>query len=196
MSERRSDAPFGAAAPSAHPPYDSRPAELELRMAMAIAAGVADVGRSRMRPCPSGCWYCRCRSVRSLDGAIRTLVPMRSRFRVGLVRVTCRCRRCNAGNVRKLTCQNLYPHVVVLALLAGHETLRVTAGTAACSCKYCHEFRIHALKTKTGQSRLSKNVPNSPRPKKVCHVGTECLACNVLRCTSSIFIRQVNCRSD
>ncbi len=98
------------------------------------------------------------------------------------------CRRCNAGNVRKLTCQNLYPHVVVLALLAGHGALRVTAGTAACSCKYCHEFRINALKTKTGQSRLSKNVPNSPRPKKVCHVGTECSACNVLRCTSSICI--------
>jgi hypothetical protein len=63
---------------SSSEPYDSRPAELELRMAMAIAAGVADVGRSRMRPCPSGCWYCRCRSVRSLDGAIHNLVPMRA----------------------------------------------------------------------------------------------------------------------
>jgi hypothetical protein len=122
--------------------------------------------------------------------------PVRSRFRVGLVRVTCRCRRCNAGNVRKLTCQNLYPHVGVLALLAGHETLRVTAGTSTRSCKYCHEFRINALKTKTGRSRLSKKVPNSPRPKKVCHVGTECSACNVLRCTSSIFMLQGNRESD
>ncbi len=26
------------------------------------------------------------------------------------------------------------------------------------------------------------------RTQKVCHVGTECVACNVLRCTSSIFI--------
>jgi hypothetical protein len=78
---------------------------------------------------------------------------MRSRFRVGLAWVTCSCRRRNAGNVRKLTCQNLYPHVAVLALvLAGHGTLRMTAGTAACSCKYCHEFRIKALKTKTGRS--------------------------------------------
>jgi hypothetical protein len=41
--------------------------------------GFADVGRSKRRPCSSCCWYCRCRSVRSLDGAIRTLVPMRSR---------------------------------------------------------------------------------------------------------------------
>jgi hypothetical protein len=37
------------------------------------------VGHSRMRPCSSLCWYCRCCSVRSLDGAIRILVPMRSR---------------------------------------------------------------------------------------------------------------------
>ena len=29
--------PFGAAIPSAHPPYDSRPVELELRMATASA---------------------------------------------------------------------------------------------------------------------------------------------------------------
>jgi hypothetical protein len=50
-------------------------------------------------------------------------------------RVTCRCRRCNAGNVWKVTCKNLYSHVVVLALPAGHGTLRVTAGTATCSCK-------------------------------------------------------------
>jgi hypothetical protein len=36
--------PFGAATPSAHPPYDSRPVELELRMATASA------GRRRRRP--------------------------------------------------------------------------------------------------------------------------------------------------
>jgi hypothetical protein len=28
-----------------------------------------------MRPCSSRCWYCRCCSARSLDGAIRTLIP-------------------------------------------------------------------------------------------------------------------------
>jgi hypothetical protein len=36
--------PFGAAIPSAHLPYDSRPVELELRMATASA------GRRRRRP--------------------------------------------------------------------------------------------------------------------------------------------------
>ena len=50
-------------------------------------------------------------------------------------RVTCSCRSCNAGNVWKLTCKNLYSHVAVLALLAGHGTLRVTAATATCNCK-------------------------------------------------------------
>ncbi len=45
-------------------------------------------------------------------------------------RVTCSCRSCNAGNVWKLTCKSLYSHVAVLALLAGHGTLRVTAATA------------------------------------------------------------------
>ena len=51
------------------------------------------------------------------------------------IRVTCSCRSCNAGNVWKLTCKNLYSHVAVLALLAGHGTLRVTAATATCNCK-------------------------------------------------------------
>ena len=41
--------------------------------------GIAEVGRSKRRPRSSCCWHCRCRSVRSLDGAIRTRVPMRSR---------------------------------------------------------------------------------------------------------------------
>jgi hypothetical protein len=58
-----------------------------------------------------------------------------------------------------LLAKTLYPHVAVLGLvLAGHGTLRVAAGTAACSCKYCHEFGINTLKTKTGPSRLSKKV--------------------------------------
>ena len=52
-----------------------------------------------------------------------------------ICRVTCSCRSCNAGNVWKLTCKNLYSHVAVLALLAGHGTLRVTAATATCNCK-------------------------------------------------------------
>jgi hypothetical protein len=50
-------------------------------------------------------------------------------------RVTCSCRSCNAGNVWKITCKNLYSHVAVLALLAGHGTLPVTAATATCNCK-------------------------------------------------------------
>ena len=50
-------------------------------------------------------------------------------------RATCSCRSCNAGNVWKLTRKNLYSHVAVLALLAGHGTLRVTAATATCNCK-------------------------------------------------------------
>ena len=49
------------------------------------APGVADVGHSKLRPRSSCCWYCRCRSARSLDGASRTLVPMRSRS------AWCRC---------------------------------------------------------------------------------------------------------
>ena len=43
-SEEGSDTPFAAATPSAHPPYDSRPMELELRTATASA------GLRRRRP--------------------------------------------------------------------------------------------------------------------------------------------------
>jgi hypothetical protein len=88
-------------------------------------------------------------SEQQLRARIRR-VPMRSRFRVGLVLVASSCRGPNARDVWKLTCKR-YPHEAVLGLvLAGNGTLRVTAGTAACSCKYCHEFRIKPLKTKMG----------------------------------------------
>jgi hypothetical protein len=120
-------------------------------MATASAAGIVDVGRSRMRPCSSGCWHCRCRSVRSLDGAIRTLVPMRSRFRVGLVWVASSCRGPNAGDVWKLTCQKSVP---------ARSCTRIStrrARSPAGDCRYsgvqlCHEFGINALNTKTGRS--------------------------------------------
>ena len=49
--------------------------------------GFADGGHSKMRPCSSCCSYCRCHSVRALDGAARTLVPMRSQSAMEQVRI-------------------------------------------------------------------------------------------------------------
>ncbi len=167
--------------------------ELELRTATASAAGVADVGRSRVRPCSSGCWYCRCRSVRSLDGAIRTLVPMRSRFRVGLVRVTRSCCGRNAGNVWKLTCQNSVPARSCTRISTRRP--RNPAGSCRHSgvqLQVLPRVRNQHPKNQNGPKSPLQKGPNSPR-------RTECSACNVLRCTSRICYlccRYLNCKSD
>jgi hypothetical protein len=88
--------------------------------------GFADVGHSKMRLCCSSCcWYCRCRSVRALDGAIRTLVPMRSRsaWCWCLTQRTIHARWCNATPHRCAVrrCRNL--HAVGRRLRAGTASL-------------------------------------------------------------------------
>ncbi len=69
-----------------HPPYDSRPVEHERRMGDGqCRASQTAATHSKVRPCSSCCSYCRCRSARSLDGAARTLVPMRCSICVSVV---------------------------------------------------------------------------------------------------------------
>ncbi len=144
-------------------------------MATAGAAGVADVGRSRMRPCSSGCWYCRRRSVRSLDGAIRNLVPMRSRFRVALVRVTCSCRRCNAGDVRKLTCKKSVP-----ARSCTRRTRRPWNPAGDCrhigvQLQVWPRVRNQRPKNENGPKSPLQKDPNSPHRKRCATWGPNAL---------------------
>jgi hypothetical protein len=63
--------------------------------------GCADAGHSKVRPCSSCCWYCRFFGVRSLDGAFRTLVPMRSRSA---------CCRCASQRCIHARCCQARPH--------------------------------------------------------------------------------------
>jgi hypothetical protein len=171
--------PFGAATPSAHPPYDSRPVELELRMATASA------GRRRRRPLENAAVFF---GLLVLPLSQRPFVPMRSRFRVGLVRVACSCRRCNAGNVRNLTCQKSVPARSCTRIARRPRNPAGDCRHSGVQLQVLPRVPNQRPKTQNRPKSPLRKGPSSPHCKAVCHVGTECLACNVLRCTSSIFI--------
>ena len=85
--EKGSGTPFAAATPSAHPPYDSHPIELALRMGdgqrrASRTSATRECGRVHRAAGTAAVAV-----VRALDGAARTRVPMRSRSAMVQVRI-------------------------------------------------------------------------------------------------------------
>jgi hypothetical protein len=90
----------------------------------------------------------------------RPFVPMRSRFRVGLARVACSCRRCNAGNVRKLTCQKPVP---------ARGCARISTRRPRSPAGDCRHIgvQLQGLPRGPNQPPTNSNGPQSPLRKKL-----------------------------
>jgi hypothetical protein len=85
---------------------------------------------SKVRPCSSCCSYCRCRSVRALDGAARALVPMESRSALA---------SCSAA-------QHFHKHTHTHALTHTHTLIRTHTHTHTHQHTHTHTHtRTHTV---------------------------------------------------